>query len=92
MAFKEHKTCAWAKPLTQMPLTGPETDGMGLGAGESCGMGGSQPCNAGKIALPLVFLESLPNCPLFPAVAQLQGWKALVTWEDSCDYSMFSPG
>lgn len=49
-------------------------DEMGMGAGEPWGMmGGSQPCNARKIALPSVFLESLLNHPLSPAVAQLQG-------------------
>lgn len=73
LASKENKTCARAKPLSQMPLTRPEMDGMGMGAGESWGMGGSQPCNARKIALPPVFLESLLNHPLSPAVAQLQG-------------------
>ena len=47
-------------------------DEMGMGAGEPWGMmGGSQPCNARKIALPSVFLESLLNHPLSPAVAQL---------------------
>lgn len=62
------------------------------GLGSRGGMGGSQPYNARKVAFPLVLLESLPNHPLSPAVAQLQGWKALVTREDSCDYGMLSRG
>ena len=58
-----------------------------MGAG-ACG----QPYSTRKIALPSMPCASLPNCPLCPAVAHLQGKKALVTWKDSYDYGMLLPG